>query len=197
MHKSTWVHCLLAFGGLRSVHRPRWRKVQRLEVLVGYSTEKLPFCDWGDAAFLGYGPLPLMSRPNFGPLTWLISGSPTLDSVSFPSLHMEQTYVWMAACGCHKKQSWKQWRGMVRIVHYCLQFSKSGLCWRSSCQVMISFCIQRGSARMVEQICIKQSDLLAVWGWWVLSFHHSYIWTCGHMESISTLGTSIIWLQQW
>jgi hypothetical protein len=69
-----------------------------------------------------------MSRPNFGPLTWFISGSPTLDSVSFPSLHMEQSHVWMAACGCHKKQSWKQLRGTVRFIHYCLQFSKSAVC---------------------------------------------------------------------
>jgi hypothetical protein len=112
--------------------------------------------------------------------------------------HMEQSYVWMAACGCHKKQSWKQWRGMVRFVLLLFAvLQKCSLCWRSSCWVMISFCIQRGNARMVVEIFIKQSDLLAVWGWWVFSFHHSYIWTCGHMERISTLGTSIIWSQQW
>ncbi len=77
--KSMCAHCLLAFGSLMSVHRPRSRKVPRLEVSAGSSTEKSLFCDLRELPFTPSCPgiasvfLCINVKGNFLLLLWGIS----------------------------------------------------------------------------------------------------------------------------
>jgi hypothetical protein len=159
---------------LKSVHNPRWRKVQRLEVSAGSLTEKLLFCEPGDDIF---------SSSSF-------EYSPSSESFGqFFSTHRDDIQAFL--CTSSVLFPWSE-RATTKLLFECLQVAAVGnrqiqqtvmvrfapSSWhiselvsvQSNLHRMISFCcIQRGSASW-QWLKFVQNQLtcwtLMVGFWW-------------------------------